>query len=260
MPKSRRLCASSSYRRKLGEKLRKDSRKPWRITCNRACIVFTVCSLLLSLCEPVVAGSFPPAPPQHIVVEETCISVSLTTPASTVFINVTEYDAKQIVKNVTIAFCEPVTYVSFTLKVLSKRPSYVSAIKNSTVLQYHAITFLTGVNDETANVAMDFAIEKEAKQEKAVDEETLVLYRYDGKKMEECPTEKFEEDDVFLYFKTKTEGLSYVAVTGGVVSSPWWFALVMLAVAALIAVIGIYVYRRFKLANLRKMLRAWYGK
>jgi len=260
MPKSCSLFKSSSYRRKLSEKIKTDNRKPWRITRTRTCIIFTVFSLLLSLCGPVGADSFPPAPPQHIVVEETCISVSLTTPSSTVFINVTEYDDKQIVKNITIEFCEPVTYVSFTLQVLSKRPSYVDALDNSTVLQYYTITFLTGVTDEIANVKMDFAIEKDAEQKKDIDEETLVLYRYDGEKMEKCPTEKVEEDDAFLYFRTNTEGASYVAVTGGVMSSSWWFAVVILAVVALITVIGIYGYRRFKLANLRKMLRTGYGK
>jgi PGF-pre-PGF domain-containing protein len=252
MPKSCSLFKSSSYRQKLGEKTKTDSRKSWRIMCTRTCIGFTVFSLLLSLCGPVGADSFPPAPSQHIVVEETCVSVSLTTPASTVFINVTEYDAKQIVKNVTIEFCEPVSYVSFTLKVLSKRPSYVDALDNSTVLQYYAIAFSTGVTDEIANVKMDFAIEKAAEQKRDVDEETLVLYRYDGEKMQECSTEKVEEDNAFLYFKTITEGSSYVAVTGGIMSSPWWFAVVILVAVALITVTGIYGYRRFKLAKLRK--------
>jgi PGF-pre-PGF domain-containing protein len=215
------------------------------------CIVFTVFSLLLSLCGLADADSFPPMPAQHIVIDETNISVSLTTPASTVFINVTEYDAEQIVKNITIKFGAPVTYVGFSLKVLSKRPSYVGALGNSTNLQYYAITFLTEATDETANVQMDFAIEKDAKQKKAVDEEALVLYRYDGEKMQECPTEKIGEDAAFWYFKTNTEGLSYVAATGGI-SSPWVFFAVIIAVVALLVVIGIYGYRRSKLANLRK--------
>lgn len=255
MPKSCSLFKSSSYRRKTGEKIKTSNRKPWRITRTRTCIIFTVFSLLLSLCGPVCADSFPPAPPQHIVVEETCISVSLTTLSSTVFINVTEYDAKQIVKNITIEFLEPVTYVSFTLNVLSDKPSYVNALKNATVLQYYTITFLSANSVKIVNVEMYFAIEKSAEQKRDVDEETLVLYRYDRGKIEKCLTEKIEEDENFLYFKTKTEGASYVAVTGALMSSPWWFIAEIIAVAVLVTVIGIYVYRRFKLANLRKMVR-----
>ena len=261
MPKSCSL-KSYSHRRKLCARLKTGNRKPWGIACTRACIVFTMFSILLSLCGSVGADSFPPSPARHIIVEETCISVSLTTPARTVFINVTEYYSKQIytrqiVKNVTIEFFEPVTYVSFKLQVLSKRPSYVGALDNSTVLQYYAITFLTGA---IKNVEMDFAIEKDDEQKSDVNGETLVLYQYNGEKMEECPTEKIEEDDASLYFKTNTEGTSYVAVTGGVASSPSWLTVIIIAAVALIIVIGIYGYKKPKLTNLRKMLRTGYGK
>jgi len=242
------------------KKIKINNRTPWRITLARTRITFTVFLLLLSLCGKVGADSFPPASPQQTVVEETCISVSLTTPASTTFINVTKYDAKQIVKNITLEFREPVTYVSFTLKVLSEKPSYVDALNNSTVLQYYTITFLTGLTDKIANVKMDFAIKKDTGQKSAVDEETLVLYQYDGEKMVECPMEKVAEDDAFLYFRTETDGSSYVAVTGGIATLPWWFAMFVLAVVALIVIIGVCGYRRFKLAHQREMLRIGYGK
>jgi len=260
MSKSCSLFKSSSCRRKLGEKIKTNNRKPWRITCARTCIIFTVFSLLLSICGPVVANCFLPAPPQNIAVKETCISIFLTTPASTVFINVTEYDAQQIVKNITIESREPIAYVSFILNVLSDKPPYVNAPNNATVLQYYTIRFLTELADKITNVTMFFAIEKATAQKMDVEEETLMLYRYDRGKIEECSTEKVEEDDTFLYFKTKTEGSSYVVVTGAIMSAPWWFVVVILAVAVLVTVIGIYVYRRFKLANLRKLVRTWYGK
>jgi PGF-pre-PGF domain-containing protein len=262
MLKSCNFFRSSYYRHKqLDERIRKNNRKPWCLTCAKAYAGFTVFLLFLSLCEPAAAESFPPpAPNQHIVDWETFISVSLTTPASYVFINVTEYDAKQIVKNITMEFREPVTHVSFTLNVLGKRPSYVEALDNSTFLQYYAITFLTGVTDKIANVKMDFAIEKDAEQKMDYDEVTLVLYRYNGEKMEECSTEKTGEDEAFLYFKSDTKGSNYVAAIGGVMPSLWWFAVVLIAVMALIALLGIYGRRRFKLANIRKTLRTWYGK
>jgi hypothetical protein len=73
--------------------------------------------------------------------------------------------------------------------------------------------------------------------------------------MEECPAEKFEEDDAFLYFKTTTERSSYIAITRVLTPTPWWFVVVIIAMIALIAVIGMYIYRRFKLATLRKTVK-----
>jgi PGF-pre-PGF domain-containing protein len=226
--------------------------------CARTCIILTVFSLLLSLCGPVGADRFLPALSQDIVIEETCVSVSLTTPASTVFINVTEYVAQQIVKNITVEFREPVAYVSFALDVLSDRPAYEGIPRNETVLQYYTIRFLTELADKITSVTMVFAVEKAAAQEK--DEVTLVLYRYDGGKIEECLTEKVEEDDAFLYFKTETEGSSYIAVTRVLMPAPWWLAVAIIATIVLATVIGIYAYRRGKLANLTKLMETWHGK
>jgi len=221
--------------------------------CARTCIVFAVFSLLLSLCGTVGADRFLPVLPQGIIIEETCVSVSLTTPASTVFINVTEYDAQQIVKNITVEFREPVAYVSFALYALRDRPPYEGIPRNETVLQYYTISFLADLADKITSVTMVFAVEKDAAQER--DEVNLVLYQYDGGKIEECPAEKFEENDAFVYFKTETEGSSYVAVTQVLMPAPWWLVVAIIAMAALMAVIGIYVYRRVKLANLRKMVK-----
>ena len=260
MLKSRNLLKSPSYNQKLCEKHKSDKAKQWRITATRTCIISVAFALLLSLSAIVGADSFPPTPSQHIVVDETIISVSLSTPASTVFINVTEYDAKQMLKNVTAEFCDPVSYVSFTWKVLSKRPSYLDALDNSTVLKYYAITFSKGAIIQLGNVKMDFAIEKDAEPKRNAEEENLILYRYNGEKMEECTTEKVEEDDEFVYFRTEAEGSSsYIVVTGGITSSPW-FAVVIIAVATLIILIGIYGYKKFKLTNLRKTSGITHGK
>ena len=217
-------------------------------------------SLLLSVCGSVSADYVMPAPPQEMVVTKTSISVSLTTPTCTVFINVTEYDDCSIVKNVTVEFREPVTYVGFALEVLSDIPNYedlpgnktVFQQYNETVLQYYTIRFLTEPADEITNVEMVFAVEKTARQER--EEETLVLYQYDGMNMEESQVEKFEEDDVSLYFKTTTERSSYIAIARILPPTPWWYFVAIVAVIALAAVMGIYVYRWF-IANLREMVK-----
>ncbi len=261
MSKRFSLFKFSSHRRKLCEKIKTHNRKPWRIAYIRTCTMLTVFSLLLSFCGSVGADYVMPAPPQKIVITETHISTPLTIPANTVFINVTEYDAMQIVKNITVEFSEPVTYVGFALDVLSGDPSYVGTWRNKTlpysnetILQYYLVRFLTDYADKITNVTIVFAVEKAAAQER--DEEiTLTLYRYDGRKMEECPTEKFEEDDAFLYFKTTTGGSAYVAITRVLMPTPWWLVVVIIAMIALMVVIGIYGYRRFKLANQRKMVK-----
>jgi PGF-pre-PGF domain-containing protein len=254
MPKSGSFKVTS-IKQKLFEKLESNIGNPWGVTVTRTCVIFAMFALLLSLFGSTGADSFPPTPSKHIVVDETCISVSLTIPARIVFINVTEYDAKQIVKNVTLEFSEPITFVRFNWKVLSKRPSYLDALDSSAFLQYHAITFSTDNTAEPTNVKMDFGIEKDSGYIRDTEEETLLLYRYNGEKMEECAMEKVkEENDDFLYFKTEIEGSSsYVIVTRGIALSSWWFDVVLISlVVALITGIGIYGYRRYKLANLKK--------
>ena len=259
MPNCSSLFKSSSYRRKIDNRIRISIERPCHITHAGMCGTFVVFLLLLSLCGEVGADYFPPAPPQQTVIDETSIHVSLATPATTVFINVSKYDVYQIVKNITLEFYEPVTYISFTLKVLGEKPSYMGSLDNSTVLDYYTITFLSGLTDNIENVEMDFAIRKDNGQKSAGNEETLVLYQYDGEKMVECPTEKVAEDDAFIYFRTQADGSSYVAVTGGLATLPWWFAVFVIGVVALIVVI-VYGYKRVKLTHLREMLRTGYGK
>ncbi len=243
---------SSSYRQKQDKRIRINYRRQLDLTA-KICVTFTLFLLFLTLCEPVASESFPPpAPNQHFVDWETFISVSLTTPESTVFINVTEYDAKQIVKNITMGFCEPVTYASFTLNVLGKKPSYVGTLNNSTVLQYYAIKCLTGAVDKIANVKIDFAIEKDTMQKRDYDEVALVLYRYNGKKMEECSTEKVGEDETFLYFKSDTKGSNFVIAIGGIASSLWWFVVLLIVAVALVTLLGIYVRRSYKFTKIRR--------
>jgi len=162
------------------------------------------------------------------------------------------------VKNITIELCEPVTFLSFTLRVLSKRPSYVSSLDNSANLKYYAITFSTGITDEIANVKMAFAIRKNAVQRTNISEVTLVLYRFDGENMQESSMEKVAEDDDFLYFETNTEGSSFVVAIGGI--SSLWFAVVIIVAVALVAITAIYGYRRSKLTRLKKTLGIRYGK
>lgn len=237
-----------------------DNKKPWRIICTRILIIFSVFSFLLSLCGLVAADYVMLPPPQDIVVKETNITVSLTNSTRTVFINVTEYDARQIVKNITVEFCEPVTYFGFAIELLNDRPTYAAMPRNETVREYsnetvrayYLLRFLMKPTDKIRNATMVFAVEKNATQ-KQDEKITLTLYRYNGTKMEEVTTEKFE-DDAFLYFKTATVGSAYVAITRVLTPKLWWPLVLTIAMAALVSAMGIYVYRRFKSANLKKMV------
>ena len=76
--------------------------------------------------------------------------------------------------------------------------------------------------------------------------------------MQEVPVENFEEDYAFSYFNTTTAGSAYVAITRVLKPTTfrWWPVVVIIAVAALIAIgVGIFVYRRSKLANLGKTVK-----
>lgn len=229
----------------------------------RTCILLTIFSLLLSFCGSVRADYVMLPPPQEIVVTETEIFVSFTSPERSVFINVTNYDPKQILKNITVEFREPVTHVGFALDILNDRPTYagmprnetVREYSNDTVLQYSLIRFLTAQVDKITNVTMVFALEKAAARER--DEKvTLSLYRYNGREMQEVPLENLEEDEARLYFNTTAEGSAYVAITRVLTPTTlWWPVLVITVMAMLMAAIGIFIYRRFKSANLRKMVK-----
>ncbi len=255
MLKSFSLFKFSSYRRKLGEKIKTSNRKPWQNTRTRACTIFTVFSILLSLCGPAGADYFPPAPPPSNIVKETWVSASLTTPASTVCINITEYDVQQMVKNIIIEFREPVTYISFVIDILKDKPFVANAPSTGPVIQYYAIRFLTELADKITNVTIVFAIKKAAIKSRNVDEDNLLHYQYDGSKFEMCPTEKVGEDETFFYFTTETKVSPYFAIAGAAVINPWWFAIVTIAAISLFTVIGIRVYRRRKLTHLQNLAR-----
>ena len=254
MLKSFSLFKFSSYRRKLGEKIR-TSRKPWRNTRIRACTILAVFSILLSLCGAAGADYFPPAPPPSNIVKETWVSASFAIPASAVSINITEYDVQQMVKNITIEFREPVTYISFVIDVLKDKPFVANALSTVPVIQYYSIRFMTELADKITNVTIVFTVKKAALQIRNIEEGTILHYQYDGSKFEMCPTKKVGEDETFLYFKTETKVSLCFAVAGAAVINPWWFAIGIIAAISLFTVIGIRVYRKRKLTYLQNLVR-----
>jgi PGF-pre-PGF domain-containing protein len=255
MLKSLSLFKFFSYRCNLGEKFSPSNRNPWHNT-RRAFTVIIVFSFLLSLCGSACADNFPPAPPSSNIVKETWVSESLIAPATAVCINITEYDVQQMVKNITIEFREPVTYISFVIDVLKDKPFVANAPSAVPVIQYYSIRFLTELADKITNVTIVFTIKKAVIESKNIEEGTILHYQYDGSKFEMCPTKKVGEDETFFYFTTETKASPYFAIAGAAVINPWWFAIVTIAAISLFTVIGIRVYRRRKLTHLQNLARA----
>lgn len=249
------LFRVSSSRRKRNEKTGTSNKKLPRSTRTTVWTIFAVLSILSSFCRSADADYFPPAPSPSHIVRETWVSVALAKPASTVYINITEYDVQQMVKNITIEFREPVSYFSLVIDVLKDKPFLVNALDNVPIIQYYAIRFATEVADKITNVTIVFTIEKATIQGRNVKEDTLLQYQYEGNKFESCPTQKVDEDDKFLYFKTETKESPYFAIAGSLASLPWWLTLVIIVVIALLTVLGMHVYKRLKCTHLRNPVR-----
>ena len=198
---------------------------------------------------------FQPAPPSNIIKKETNVSVSLTIPSSAFYINITEYDAEHMIRNVTVEFSEPITYLSFVIDVLTEKPYYVAAPNTVPVIQYYSIRFLTDLAGKIENITIVFSIEKNETKAADFEQVNILHYQYDGSKFQMCPIEKVDEDNAFLYFRTVVEGPNYFVVTGTVAPTPWWLVPAAIAVVALFAVAGVLVYRKTKLANSERQVR-----
>jgi PGF-pre-PGF domain-containing protein len=241
------LPSKCSSRGKLNGNARTNIKKQSRKRYGNAGIVLAVFLIALFFCGTANADYFPPALPASNIVSQTFVSSALTTPATTVYINVTEYDAQQMVKNITIDFREPVSYVSLVIDVLRDKPLIVNAPKTAPIIQYYDIRYLTELADKIRNVTVAFAVEKATLQNMSVQEDSLLLYQYNGSKFVVCPIQKVAENETFVFFRTETTVYPLFAITGSTVPSPWWSLLLPVAAIPLLAIIGVYFYRRYKL-------------
>ncbi|MEM3378483.1 MAG: PGF-pre-PGF domain-containing protein [Candidatus Bathyarchaeia archaeon] len=204
-----------------------------------------VLSVLLVLCETASADTFFPQLYQHTIIEETVASEASTTPSNVFFIDFTKYAAQPFVRNMTVELNEPVAYFSCALNVVSEKPFYAN-IPDDDVSRYYTIRFLSETTSKIANVTLFYAIEKDAVYEKA-EEATLTLYRYDRSEIYECPIEKIAEDDDFLYFKTTTEGYSFIAFARATATGePWRPTTAVIAIVMLMTLTAVIVYKRLR--------------
>ena len=206
---------------------------------------FIALSVLLIPCAAASADTFFPELYPHTIIEETVASEALTSPSNVFFIDFTEYAAKPLVRNMTVELSEPVAYFSCALNVLNEKPFYADIPNADNVSRYYTIRFLSETTSKIANVTMLFALEKSEIHDNA-EEAAFTLYRYDRRRIYECPLEKIAEDDNFLYFKTTTEGYSFIAFTRATAAAKsWWPVAAAIALATLITLTAIIAYKQF---------------
>jgi PGF-pre-PGF domain-containing protein len=255
MHRTPNLFTTCLPRGKQNEETEKNSNKESRSRYDKACIVLTLLLISLSFCGYANADYFSPAPPAANLVNQTFVSVALTTPATTVYINVTEYDAQQMVENITIDFREPITYVGLVIDVLKDKPLIVNAPKTVPIIQYYDIRYLTGTADKITNVKIGFALERATLQNMSIEENDLLHYQYNESKFDPCLTQKISENKTHLFFETETIVSPCFVIAGARVPDPWWSYIVPIAAATILATAGVYVISRYGLRHSRKPRR-----
>jgi PGF-pre-PGF domain-containing protein len=198
-------------------------------------------------CGPANADYFPPALPASNIANQTLVSTALPAPSTTVYVNVTEYDPQQMVKNITVDFREPISYVSLFVDLLKDKPLIVHAPKTAPIIQYFDIRFLTELADKISGVTVVLAVERALLQNMSVQEDSLLLYQYNGIQFSEvCPIENVAENKTYLLFSTEMTAYSLFVITGSTVPSPWWSSVLPIVGVPFLAIVGILVYRRYK--------------
>jgi PGF-pre-PGF domain-containing protein len=249
-----------SQRRKLQEDVRKNSAEKPRCRCSKTGIVLALLIISLSFFGYTKADYFSPAPPAKNLINQTFVSVALTTPATTVYINVTEYDAQQMVKNITIDFSEPITYVGLVIDVLKDKPLIINAPKTIPIIQYYDIRYLTELEDNITNVTIAFAIERATLQNMSIEENTLLHYQYNGSEFDPCLTRKIGENKTHLFIETETKVSPCFVITGSTIPAPLWSYILPIVAATFLAIVGVYVIRRYRLNHLGEPWRTQNGK
>lgn len=246
---------TSSYRGKLLQTIRGKNDEKSRSRCRKIGIVLASLLISLSFFGYTKADYFSPAPPADNLLNQTFVTVSLTNPATTVYINVTEYDVQQMVKNITIDFSEPITYVGLVIDVLKDKPLILNAPKTAPIIQYYDIRYLTGLENKITNVTVSFALEKAILQNMSIEENALLHYQYNESRFDPCLIRKIGENKTYLFFETVTIVSPCFAIAGAAEPTPWWSFLMPIAVAILLTIVGIYVIRRYRLNHADKTRR-----
>jgi len=121
-----------------------------------------------------------------------------------------------------------VVYVSFDAKKtaskttaiaeqLKGKSTLVSVLNSTEIYKYFNVWVGTGgfaTSKNIENPVVCFKVEKSWIQDKKIDQNSVVLYRYSDKKWSQLPTKLLKEDTKYLYFTAQTPEFSFFAITG----------------------------------------------
>ncbi|WP_321428450.1 S-layer protein domain-containing protein [uncultured Methanolobus sp.] len=107
--------------------------------------------------------------------------------------------------------------ISATIEVLKDKSSFADEAAPDEVYRYMNIWvgktgFATPTNIE--DVKIMFRVEKVWMEENDIQESAICLCRYDAEIWNELVTEKYEDDDDYVYYVSETSGFSTFAITG----------------------------------------------
>lgn len=237
------LFSTSSFEEEMDKDAEADhktsSNRSRRMVCGLAVLL-----ILLLFCELARSDYFPPALPESNIIHQTFITVALPANASTIHIDVNEYDARQMVKNITINFSEPITYVGLAIDILKDKPLILNSPKTAPIIQYYDIRFLNELSDKIANVKVVFAVEKATLQNMSA-KDSLLHYQYKENKFETCTTQKVFDNKTHLFFETETTISPCFVITGADLPTPQWSWLMLTAVVAILAIVTLLVRRKY---------------
>ena len=200
---------------------------------------------------PAYAQYQPPEPPIDIVVIVTQISLSFTEPKNVVTIIVTDFDKDQVVKELTIHLKEPMSYLMFTIYLLSDKPPEIP-VPSELVMIYFIIRAREDLLMNIEKATIIFRVKDELIEDMGVDEDNLFLNRYTQNIWNKYNAMKIGREDQFSLFQVETPGLSHFAITGvreRVVFSPSIVAIIV--PISLIAIIFVRYYLSKRRSELR---------
>lgn len=159
-------------------------------------------------------GGSSPEPAKNVEVKElsqTCItsgnSVKFEFPKNVTDIVYLSFDSKKTVGKTTAI-----------VEMLNDKSTLTPDVPEGEVYDYLNIWVGNGGygNDESnlENAVIGFKVAKSWIQDKGIDQSSITLNRYSGKKWNKLPATLLREDDRYLYFTSKTPGFSPFAITG----------------------------------------------
>jgi PGF-pre-PGF domain-containing protein len=174
--------------------------------------------------------SSPPSPPVTIppaaVVSETTVRIENITPAAPARVDVQNVPITSLEINVKNA----VENVSITVQQSTARPAEIAIAAPGANYAYLNIITENITDANIDYVWIGFRVEKSWIVSEGIDESTIALYRYSAGEWTRLPTERVREDASYVYFRSRSPGLSVFAISGSKVVARAEFTVINLTV------------------------------